>query len=228
MNLVIANTAIRQDADGRYYLNDLHKAAGGEPRHRPGRFLRLDQTKELIDEINQGGDMRTGQCPEMGSALATINGGHRRGSYACIELVYAYAMWISAAFHLKVIRAYHALVTGNHAPTPAALPAPATTADIERLLDMPVVITGREYLALKNGGGAPAAVHAFNSIYTPPQREAIFALARRGLSVPQIAEELGFNPDGVRTLITRARQRGELPPGPKGGGSLREIKKAAA
>lgn len=32
--LTIANTTIRQDAEGRYCLNDLHKAAGGEAKHK--------------------------------------------------------------------------------------------------------------------------------------------------------------------------------------------------
>ncbi|MCX5592534.1 KilA-N domain-containing protein [Alcaligenes endophyticus] len=96
-HLIISSMAIRQDGNGQFCLNDLHRAAGGLPKHRPGQFMRLETTKGLVYEI---------QCADQRSAFQIINGGPQRGTYVCKELVYAYAMWVSPAFCLKVIRAY--------------------------------------------------------------------------------------------------------------------------
>lgn len=104
--LVIGNFSIRQDEDGRYCLNDLHKASGGAEKHKPTRFVRNQQTQELIAEI----DSENNQRPNMVFAIKTLHGGVNSGTYVVKELVYSYAMWISAKFHLTVIRAYDAMV----------------------------------------------------------------------------------------------------------------------
>ncbi len=44
------DTQIRQDEQGRFCLNDLHQASGGESRHRPAYWLSNQQTQELIGE----------------------------------------------------------------------------------------------------------------------------------------------------------------------------------
>jgi hypothetical protein len=93
--LTIMSRQIRIKND-LYLLNDIHKASGSYERNRPARFLRSQQTKELIAEIQS--------CTKSGQlAIEAFNG---VGTYACKELVYAYAMWISPKFHLHVIRAF--------------------------------------------------------------------------------------------------------------------------
>lgn len=100
--VVIDGIIIRQDAEGRYCLNDFHQAAGGEARHTPNRWHRSDGTVELVEELKR-----------QNWALNAVETrrGRAGGTYVVKELVYAYAMWISPTYHLKVIRAYDRLAT---------------------------------------------------------------------------------------------------------------------
>lgn len=107
--LVIGEFSIRQDDDGRYCLNDLHKASGGDKKHQPAYFVRNQQTKDLIEIIDSENDDL--QICRSKQAVNSIRGkGLEQGTYVVKELVYSYAMWISAKFHLMVIRAYDSLV----------------------------------------------------------------------------------------------------------------------
>lgn len=103
--IAIADVVVRQDSKGRYNLNDFHRAAGEENRHRPSLWAENQQAKDLAAEIAQ----ETGKAGI--PALVLQRGGRAPGTYACRELVYAYAMWISPAFHLKVIRTFDKAVT---------------------------------------------------------------------------------------------------------------------
>ncbi len=91
--LTISGVSVRQDEQGRFCLNDLHRAAGEEKRHQPSDWLRIQQTQELIIEVEIPG-------------IPGIVSKQGLGTFAVKELVYAYAMWISPKFHLQVIRAY--------------------------------------------------------------------------------------------------------------------------
>ena len=106
----IDGAVIRQDQYGRYCLNDLHKASGGEDKHAPYRFVRNEQTQALIAEINRS--------PNMVNACEMIKGGLDQGTYVVKQIVYAYAMWISAAFNLKVINTFDAVLNQPQITTP--------------------------------------------------------------------------------------------------------------
>lgn len=106
-NLVISNQAISQHNDF-YSLNDLHRASGAEKKHQPALFFRNAEVQELISEIERSTNLQNG---EKAVAYHTKQG-KQGGTYACRELVYRYAMWISPKFSLMVIRAFDALNTG--------------------------------------------------------------------------------------------------------------------
>lgn len=91
------DTITVRSIDGLFCLNDLHKAAGGEAKHQPSLFLRLDSTQALVAEISNSTEKQS---------YISKSGRTGGGTYACRELVIAYAAWISAAFHLKVIRVF--------------------------------------------------------------------------------------------------------------------------
>ncbi|WP_051543192.1 KilA-N domain-containing protein [Thiothrix lacustris] len=99
-DLIVANITIQQDAEGRYCLNDLHKASGEEKRHRPNYWLSNKQTKDLIAELGKAG-------------IPAFSTTQNLGTFVVKELVYYYAMWISPEFHIRVIRTYDAVMRGQ-------------------------------------------------------------------------------------------------------------------
>jgi hypothetical protein len=110
-DISVAGIQIATDQQGRFCLNDLHKAAvasGVTKDIRPNEWTDLDQTKALTEFL----------ITENPAFLPMESrAGRYGGTYVCKELVYAYAMWISAKFHLQVIRTFDAVATGQ-------LPAP--------------------------------------------------------------------------------------------------------
>ena len=109
-NLQILTQSIRT-FENLYALNDLHITSGGKSKHQPSNFVRLDTTKALIAEIEKDNQ----------HALKIIRGTNG-GTYACEELVIAYAMWISPQFHLVVLRAFMAM--HRNQPQQLVLPEP--------------------------------------------------------------------------------------------------------
>ena len=77
--LVIAGLTIKTDEEGRYCLNDFHKAAGGADKHQPNLWLRLAATTELIHEVEEA------VIPQMCGVSAKA--GRYGGTYVVRELV---------------------------------------------------------------------------------------------------------------------------------------------
>jgi hypothetical protein len=101
--LKVVDTEIRQDPEGRYSLSDLHRAAGGQKKHTPSRWHKNSQTNALIGELEK----------ENKTLIRVYYTAQKRGAFVVKELVYSYAMWVSPAFNLRVIRAFDALVNGE-------------------------------------------------------------------------------------------------------------------
>jgi hypothetical protein len=182
--LTIANICIGQDSQGRYCLNDLHKAAGGKDTDRPKNWLAIEQTQALI-EIIDGGKLPS----EQNQAVSIIKGGNtQQGTFVVKELVYAYAMWISPAFHINVIRAYDAMVMHSNALPSLLNPANKTMtvtefkqwqASVKTALNLvikqsvesiTIITSADDYLGLVMGKNTPDTNRLINGINTNEPR----------------------------------------------------------
>ncbi|MDI9766462.1 KilA-N domain-containing protein [Pantoea dispersa] len=114
--LEIASISVRKFSEFNYCINDIQSAAVNQPGEKRSarsmevyEFMRRPETKALIDllEKETTGNSRI-------NPVITIQG-RNGGTFVCKELIYAYAMWISPLFHLKVIRAFDAMVMKNQA-----------------------------------------------------------------------------------------------------------------
>lgn len=93
MNLpVIAGIEITTDEEGRFSLNMLHKASGGETNKAPSQWFRTQTASELVAEVEK---------ETMHNCTVSI-GGRNGGTFAHELLAVSYAGWISPSFQLKV------------------------------------------------------------------------------------------------------------------------------
>ncbi|WP_369333524.1 KilA-N domain-containing protein [Vibrio ouci] len=78
-----------------------------------------------MNEIEQSRNSCFGENSQSANshfALNTKRGGCNSGTWACKELVYSYAMWISPKFHLNVIRAFDSMSTNQTLPLSSPIP----------------------------------------------------------------------------------------------------------
>ena len=160
------DTQICQDEQGRFCLNDLHQASGGESRHRPAYWLSNQQTQELIGEISKDG-------------IPSIFIKQGLGTFVSKELVYAYAMWISPKFHLYVIRTFDSLV--SHQNSTALLPQTYSAA----LRELAESVEREDILKLENKQKA-ACIEAMSNYFRAGMTAPQFVKGLNGVNSTQI------------------------------------------
>lgn len=111
--ITIFNKTIRQDADGRFCLNDLHKAAiaNGQAtdNHKPAKFLRNENVKAFVKVL----DLEGQNCP----SIQTIKGRGITGTYATELVALRYAGWISPKVEVEVYKTFQKVANADEGLT---------------------------------------------------------------------------------------------------------------
>lgn len=111
--LVIESVSIRQDAHGRYSLNDLHKAAMANGKatesQRPGEFLKSDSVQSFVAALDAE---NLGDATIIAS-VHSVKGGKTQGTWAAELVAIRYAAWIEPSFEVRVYRAFRNSVAAD-------------------------------------------------------------------------------------------------------------------
>lgn len=101
-SITVFDKTIRTDADGRFCLNDLHKAAMANGQatvaHRPASYLRNANVKAFVEAL----DSEAQNC----ASVETIKGGTDQGTYATELVALRYAGWISPKVEVEVYKTF--------------------------------------------------------------------------------------------------------------------------
>ena len=107
MELTISDTSVRMDKEGRYCLNDLHRAAIAEGKatdsHRPANFMRgagIEAFAQILSEAQKR------------ASVVTIKG-NKSGTYGVELIAIRYAAWIDPAFEIRVYQTFQAVAQGR-------------------------------------------------------------------------------------------------------------------
>lgn len=119
--LSIEGVQIREDHQGKFCLNDVHRAAGRGEAESPLTWLALPQTQDLLGLFRaQGGAIDHNDAP-----IPPVEIRQGLGAFVVKELLLAYALWIAPDFNARVVNAFKALTSHIVYNPRAALPPPA-------------------------------------------------------------------------------------------------------
>lgn len=120
--ITIESVTVRTDAQGRYCLNDLHRAAIANGKatesHAPAQFLKTGKVQDFIaalDADDQCGESRIAQKisdVKKITSVHSVKGGKSQGTYAVELVAIRYAAWIDPAFEIRVYRTFQAAAHG--------------------------------------------------------------------------------------------------------------------
>lgn len=109
IKLVINEKSITTDSEGRFSLNDLHAASGGEAKTKPALFMQNKNFKDFLNILKVDN-------PTF-NPISKKQGRYGGGTWVCKELVYKYAMWVNPEFELKVIRTFDSISSKLNTPS---------------------------------------------------------------------------------------------------------------
>lgn len=123
-------------------------------------------------------------------------------------------------FKLAYIERFNSMAAAQHHSRklpPVAEPM-LTPAEVDAFMARPMQMSVLDYLALKQGSAGAPEGHRYLTHYTTEQRAEFIRLADdEGMGPTEIAEITGANPDGVRSVLFRARKKGKAQPGKRQG-----------
>ena len=110
-SIVVFDTTVHVDSDGRFSLNDIHRAAMAKgyatKSQRPGAFLQSKDVARYVSELNENATI---------VAVKKI-AGKTGGSYATRTLALRYAAWIDKSLETEVYRTIERVIDADESLT---------------------------------------------------------------------------------------------------------------
>jgi len=127
--IVVFDTTVHVDQDGRFSLNDIHKAAmaKGMASHsqKPGNFLKSADVQRYISRLDSD-DTKI-------ASVIIRKGGKHQGSYGIRAVALRYAAWIDKSLETEVYRIIERVIDADESLTADLIDRQTDTAAQKRL-----------------------------------------------------------------------------------------------